>query len=154
MNYVKNSIGWCDLTTNPIRGLCPMPCSYCYAKRYYHRFHLDPTIRLDTKELFAPVRRKKPARIFVGSTIEMYHPDVPYEYVSNIIAASWDAPQHTFITLTKRPHDLKSIEFPEWWWVGITLNNFDDWLRLFYLREQSVPKAVLSPRTLDQTYRR
>ncbi len=144
MNYVKNTIGWADLTCNPIKGLCPMPCSYCYAKRYYHRFHLDPTIRLDMKELFAPVHRKKPARIFVGSTIDMYHPIIPRDWIHNIIAASWDAPQHTFLTLTKWPENLKSIEFPEWWWVGTTVNYFQDWIRLYQLRKAEASLKFIS----------
>lgn len=152
MNYVKNTIGWAHWTSNAIKGLCPMSCPYCYAKAAYHRFGWDPTIRLDTKELHAPAlpRFKKPARIFVGSTIEMYHSSVPYEYVSNIIAASWDAPQHTFLTLTKLPGNLESIEFPEWWWVGTTINNFQDWIRLHLLiRSEASLKFISFEPLLD-----
>jgi len=119
MNRTK--IEWTDYTWNPIKGLCPMNCSYCYAKKIYRRFNLNPKIRLDIPELSAPIKVKKPSRIFVGSTIEMYHPQIPHEWVGAIIASSWDASQHTYITLTKRPWNLESIEFPEWWWIGITI---------------------------------
>lgn len=117
----KNSIGWCEYTSNPIKGLCPVGCPYCYARGFYRRLHWNPKIRLDRKELFAPSKEKKSLRIFIGSTIEMYHPEIPHEWVSEIIAKSYDTPWHTYLTLTKMPENLKGIEFPEWWWVGVSI---------------------------------
>ena len=61
----RTKIEWCDVTYNPVKGLCPMGCSYCYARKFYKRFRWDPTIRLDEKELEAPLRFKRPAKIFV-----------------------------------------------------------------------------------------
>lgn len=135
MNYVKNTIGWADFTSNAIKGLCPMTCSYCYAKAAYHRFGWDPTIRFDKKETYAPAKHKKPARIFVGSTIEMYHPLIPIDWVYKIIYSSLNAPRHIFITLTKRPEDLSLFTFPDSWWIGVTINNFIDWIRLHLLKQ-------------------
>ena len=43
MNLTK--IEWCDYTINPVKGLCPMACSYCYARRMYKRFKWNPEIR-------------------------------------------------------------------------------------------------------------
>ena len=118
----KTKIEWADYTWNPIKGLCPLGCEYCYARKLYKRFNLDPTIRLDKKELFAPLKLKKPSRIFVGSTIEVYFKQqIPYKWISSIIALSYDTPQHTYLTLTKLPLTLEGIEFPEWWWVGVTI---------------------------------
>ena len=45
----KTKIEWCDYTLNPVKGLCPVGCSYCYARRLYRRFGWNPKIRLDTR---------------------------------------------------------------------------------------------------------
>jgi len=121
----KTRIEWTDYTWNPIKGICPVGCEYCYAVRFYRRFKFNPEIRLDRGELEAPLKVKKPSKIFVGSTIEMYHPAIPSEWVSYIIAISYSASWHTYITLTKYPQNLKSVEFPEWWWIGVTVDNPD-----------------------------
>lgn len=121
IEWLRNPDGSKGYTSNPIKGLCPVACPYCYARSFYHRFKWNPEIRLDEKELLAPFKVKKPNRIFIGSTIEMYHPNIPLEWISNIIAKSYDAPWHTYFTLTKMPENLSSIEFPEWWWVGTTI---------------------------------
>lgn len=119
----KTSIDWCNYSWNVIRGLCPMSCGYCYARRIYKRFKLDPKISFNEKELYAPFKLRKPSRIFVGSTIEMYHPDIPREWISRIIDITYEASHHTYITLTKIPYALKGIEFPEWWWIGTSIVN-------------------------------
>jgi len=119
----KTSVDWCNYSWNVIRGLCPMSCGYCYARRIYQRFKLDSKISFNEKELCAPFKLKKPSRIFVGSTMEMYHPEIPCEWISRIIDITYEASQHTYITLTKIPSALKGIEFPEWWWIGTSIVN-------------------------------
>jgi len=121
----KTKIEWCDYTWNPIKGYCPNNCSYCYAHRMYERFGWDKTIRLDEKELCAMVHITKPSRIFVGSTIDMYHPDINTEWVQRILACSCQSPQHTFITLTKYPEIMGRYTFPNNWWIGTTIDG--DW---------------------------
>jgi len=77
---------------------------------------------LDEKELEAPLKLKKPSRIFVGSMIDMYHPDIKPAWMQKIVSVSTYAEQHTYITLTKFPDNLDYI-FPPHWWVGITLTS-------------------------------
>ena len=48
----KTKIPWCDYTANPVKGLCPMACSYCYARRLYKRFGWDETVRIDEDEIY------------------------------------------------------------------------------------------------------
>ena len=43
----KTKIEWTDYTINPVKGLCPMACSYCYARAMYKRFRWNPEIRYD-----------------------------------------------------------------------------------------------------------
>lgn len=56
--------------SNPIKGYCPIGCSYCYARKLYDRFGWDKTIRFDVEELLAIEKHKRPAGIFLNSTFE------------------------------------------------------------------------------------
>ena len=117
-------IGWCDFTWNPIRGLCPEACEYCYARRIYARFHYDPEIRLDEKELMAPYKLKTPARIFCGSTIEMFHQDIHGDWLKQIVKVIKDNPQHIFQFLYHfSPH--RGL-FPSNCWLGLTVTSYLD----------------------------
>ncbi len=119
----KTNIEWEDYTSNPIKGYCPNNCTYCYAHRLYNRYHWDKTIRLELKpEVKDWQKLKEPSRIFVGSTFEMFYPGICEDWIRCIIGASTLYPQHTFITLTKFPENLKQYNFPENWWVGMTVD--------------------------------
>ena len=124
MNGPNNPIGWCDYTWNPVKGLCPVACEYCYARRIYARFHYDPEIRLDEKELMAPYKLKQPARIFCGSTIEMFHQDIHGDWLKQIIQVITDNPQHVFQFLYHfSPH--RGL-FPTNCWLGLTVTSYID----------------------------
>jgi protein gp37 len=119
-----NGIGWCTETWNPVRGLCPESCDFCYARRIYARFHYDPTIRLDEKELMAPYKLKKPARIFCGSTIDMFHQDIHGDWLRRIAKVIKDNPQHVFQFLYHySPH--RGV-FPYNCWLGLTVTSYID----------------------------
>jgi protein gp37 len=113
----KSKIEWCDYTINPIKGLCPVACDYCYARRMYKRFKWNPVIRFDDQELFA--LPKKPARIFVGSTMELFGPWVKPNWWDFVIQTVALYPQHTFIFLTKQPRQLPR-QWPGNCWVGVS----------------------------------
>ena len=127
----KTKIEWCDYTSNPIKGYCPNNCSYCYAHRLYNRYHWDKTIRLELEpEIKDWKKLKEPSRIFIGSTIDMYHPAINPLWIRNIIGMSKLYPHHTFITLTKYPEYLGWYNFPENWWIGITVDGSNTEYRL------------------------
>lgn len=120
----KTAIEWCDYTVNPVRGLCPVACSYCYARRMYQRFHWDETIRFDNRAFVGLDKVKSPSRIFVGSTMELFGPWVTDEMMSYILRQARNFPQHTFIFLSKRPWELpKYNPWPENCWVGMSATN-------------------------------
>lgn len=119
---IKSKIEWTDYSINIIKGYCPNTCSYCYSHRMYNRFKWDKTIRYDVNELKKLKSIKEPSRIFVGSMIDMYHPDIPSRWVREIIKITRNYPGHTFITLTKYPNKLSTYSFPENWWVGVTVD--------------------------------
>jgi len=124
MNGPHNSIGWCDFTWNPVKGLCPEACEYCYSRRIYARFHYDPEIRLDEKELLAPYKLKRPSRIFCGSTIEMFHQDIHGDWLRQIVKVIKENPHHVFQFLYHfSPH--RGV-FPYNCWLGLTVTSYID----------------------------
>ncbi len=134
VNNVKNSIGWCDYTINPIKGLCPMDCKdnqgkpYCYARRIYKRFKLDETIRFDVVGYYAAdwgiKKLKTPSKIFVGSTMELFGDWVEPRWLDVVFQVTRRYPQHTFIFLTKQPQNLiKFSPYPENCWIGVSATN-------------------------------
>lgn len=118
----KTRIEWCDLSINPVKGLCPVACNYCYARKMYKRFHWDETIRFDDQVLFG--LPKEPRRIFVGSTMELFGKWVKYSWMEFIFQTCNLYPQHTFIFLTKQPQNLiQWSPFPKNCWIGCSATN-------------------------------
>jgi len=121
----KTKIEWCDYTINPVKGLCPMACPYCYARAMYKRFQWNPEIRWDYdsyyKDNFGIDTIKEPSRIFVGSTMELFGEWVTERMVDTLFQITRRFPQHTFIFLTKQPQNLSEWSpFPENCWVGVS----------------------------------
>ncbi len=115
----KTRIEWCDYTINPVKGKCPVACSYCYARRLYDRFKWDTTIRYDDMVWQIGPHIAKGSRVFVGSTMELFGPWVRDEWLETIFAYCRACPSVTFIFLTKQPSRLaKWAPFPDNCWVG------------------------------------
>ena len=142
----KTKIEWCDYTWNPVKGYCPNNCSYCYAHRMYDRFGWDKTIRLDEKELMAPAKVKEPSRIFAGSMIDLYHPEISPSYVEELIYHTSELQRHTFITLTKFPERMAQHPFIDNWWLGTTIehNGLEDRMIDFCLHTSVEQKIFIS----------
>ena len=121
-------ISWTDYTWNPIKGLCPVGCWYCYARAMYKRFGWDDTLHGDENEVIAPLKLKKPSRIFVCSMMELFHPKIEKHWRDTIFEAIRICPQHTFQILTKLPQNIDR-KMPDNVWLGtsITGENGDDW---------------------------
>lgn len=127
----KSSIGWCSITCNPIKGLCPNNCrlpdgrAYCYysgERGFARRFKQDPQLRLDLSAFdHLP---KAPKRIFLCSTNDYWGEWIPSEWRKSIRQRTQEYPQHTFQLLTKQYKTLpKYSPYPNNWWVGATANN-------------------------------
>lgn len=140
-------IEWTDATWSPVTGCDPISegCQNCYAKRMAKRlagrcgYPADDPFRvtLHPERLNEPLKWKTPRRVFVCSMSDLFHEDVPFEYIHVI----WDiikaCPQHTFLILTKRPQRMAevvnriySLERLGWskgfWdhiWLGVTAEN-------------------------------
>ncbi len=97
-----------------------MACPYCYARRMYDRFKWDKRLRYDPAAWLGLGNLKKPSRIFVGSTMELFHPRLNPKWLKPIMEVPQEFPQHPFIFLTTRPWELpKRNPWPENVWVGV-----------------------------------
>lgn len=112
----QSGIEWTDWSLNPVKGKCPVACTYCYAREMYDRFRWNPQVRF-CPSVFNELP-KKPVRVFVGSTIELFLFDDWMEFILN---RCQDFPQHTFLFLTKKPEKLEQWSpFPPNCQVGVT----------------------------------
>jgi protein gp37 len=69
-------------------------------------WHFNGTVRCHDDMLDAPLRWKKPKRIFVNSMSDLFHKAVPFEFIDRVFAVMALCPQHTFQVLTKRPERM------------------------------------------------
>ncbi len=112
----NSKIGWTDATWNPVRGCSKVSagCRHCYAETFAERWRGIPghpfeqgfDVRLVPEKLEEPLKWKKPKRIFVNSMSDLFHKDVPDEYIARVmnVVRMCDARDygHTFQVLTKR----------------------------------------------------
>ena len=124
IEWVKNPDGTQGYTINPVKGLCPMACSYCYARAMYKRFKWNPEVSWYPPAWDLVDTLKKPSRIFVGSTFELFHDSLPYNWMEYNLLTAKKYPQHTLIFLTKQPQNLLAWSpFPPNCYVGVTATN-------------------------------
>jgi protein gp37 len=119
---VKSKIGWTDRTWNPVSGCSKISpaCDNCYAERMSKRmagrfgYPKDKPfeVALHHDKLPQPLRWRKPSRIFVVSMGDLFHEDVPDEYVDDMFWVMALSKRHTFQILTKRPRRMK--RWMEW----------------------------------------
>lgn len=116
----RTGIEWTDATWNPVTGCSKVSagCKHCYAERdwarlsankqtrYFGRAFTD--VRCHADVLDQPLRWRRPRRIFVNSMSDLFHPDVPDEFVDEVFAVMALAKQHVFQVLTKRPERMRA----------------------------------------------
>jgi len=107
-----SSIEWTDSTWNPVRGCTKISpgCKHCYAERFAerfrgvsgHPFEQGFDIRLIPDKLRAPLDWRTPKKIFVNSMSDLFHEDVPVEYIARVGRVMKQADWHVYQILTKR----------------------------------------------------
>lgn len=110
-------IDWSDKVWNPVSGCTPVSagCKNCYAKRMAKRlkgmgtpgYENEFEVTLHLERLNEPLKWKKPRRVFVCSMGDLFHKDVPFEFIEKVFSIIYDSPHHTFMILTKRPERMK-----------------------------------------------
>jgi protein gp37 len=138
----KSSIEWTDATWNPITGCTKVSpgCDHCYAERIVERFKgkgAFENVTLNEERLDAPLRWRKPRRVFVNSMSDLFHDSVPDEYIAKVFAVMALSPRHTFQVLTKRHARMRSLLGAHGFWAQVGLAALD-------LREIWLPAAGVS----------
>lgn len=106
-----SKIEWAEHTWNPVSGCTKISsgCKNCYAETIANRFWKDrkfTDVQTHSHKLMEPVKRKKPTTYFVNSMSDLFHEDVPFEFIDQVFAVMASTPQHTYQVLTKRPERM------------------------------------------------
>jgi protein gp37 len=120
----KSKIEWTDATWNPVTGCTPISpgCANCYAKRMSKRlagrggYPADDPFRvtLHSDKLTEPLKWRKPRKVFVCSMGDLFHEDVPDEWIDKVISAAILCRHHIFLLLTKRPSRMAEYFSSNW----------------------------------------
>lgn len=115
----RTTIEWTDASWNPITGCTEVSagCDRCYAKTFAERWRDTPghyfengfDVTLRPAKLELPLRWTRPRRIFVNSMSDLFHDQVPDEYIAKVWAVMASAPRHTFQVLTKRHARMRAL---------------------------------------------
>lgn len=156
----QSSIEWTEMTWNPVTGCDKISagCKFCYAEvmakrlkamgveKYQNEFKL--TIHED--ELATPYTWKKSKVVFVNSMSDLFHKDVPIEFIQKVFRVMKDNPQHVFQVLTKRADVLLYYDKEGWldWshniWMGVSVENEKAMKRIDLLRQSNARTKFLS----------
>lgn len=103
----KSKIEWTEKTWNPVSGCSHVSegCRNCYAERIFPRIYgrKFTDVALHYERLKQPLAWKKPCMIFVNSMSDLFHEDVPDEFIDQVFGVMTISPWHTYQVLTKRP---------------------------------------------------
>jgi protein gp37 len=146
----RSAIEWTEATWNPTSGCTKVSpgCDRCYAERITQRFPktfpngFALTLRPDALDI--PLRWKRPRTVFVNSMSDLFHKDVPDEYLHLVYDVMRRTPDHTYQILTKRAERLarvaQRLPWPDNVWIGVSVESPAYTWRMDYLRR--VPAAV------------
>lgn len=119
----KTSIAWTERTWNPVTGCTKYSagCAHCYAetmaKRFPKAFPNGFNVTLLPERLDEPKHIKKPSMFFVCSMSDLFHKDVPYDFIDQVMQTIEECPQHTFQMLTKRDQEGHRVVETVVWYV-------------------------------------
>ena len=156
MTYSK--IEWTESTWNPVTGCNKISpgCKNCYAERMSRRLQAMGQknyadgfkLTLQPHMLALPLRWKKPQTIFVNSMSDLFHKNVPLEYIQQVFGVMNQAHWHRFQVLTKRADRLAQVSSQLNWtsniWMGVSVESQKYTDRIDHLRETGAKTKFLS----------
>lgn len=133
----SSSIEWTELTWNPVTGCNKISpgCKFCYAEVMSRRLKamgIDKykdgfNIRIHPNELNTPFTWKKSKIVFVNSMSDLFHPEIPVEFIKAVFSVMNNTPQHIYQVLTKRADRLLELSDQLNWteniWMGVSVEN-------------------------------
>jgi len=154
----NSKIEWTECTWNPVTGCTKISpgCQNCYAERMARRLQAmgQPNYRngfrltLHPHMLDLPLCWRQPRSIFVNSMSDLFHKDVPLDFIQQVFDVICRAPQHRFQILTKRSERLQELSpklaWPDNVWMGVTVENQDYTYRIDDLRQTGAAVKFIS----------
>jgi protein gp37 len=154
----NSPIEWTEATWNPVTGCDKVSpgCAHCYAERMAGRLqamgqrnYVDGfAVRTHEHMLDHPLRWKKPLRIFVNSMSDLFHADIPVEFIERVFGVMNKANWHQYQVLTKRSERLRELsERMDWQphiWMGVSVENQRHAFRIHDLRMTGATVKFLS----------
>lgn len=153
-----SAIEWTEATWNPVRGCTKISpgCKHCYAETFSERFRGVPghpyeqgfDLRLVPHALDIPRKWKRGRHIFVNSMSDLFHKDIPDEYISRVFRVMQETPRHSYQLLTKRADRMASLTprlgVPDNVWCGVSVENDRYMSRIEHLRSVPAQTRFLS----------
>jgi protein gp37 len=154
----KSNIEWTEATWNPVTGCTKISpgCKHCYAERMSFRLQAMGQrnyangfeLTLHERMLEKPLSWKKPQLIFVNSMSDLFHDEVPVDFILKVFDVMQRASWHQFQVLTKRSQRLlelnSQIDWPDNVWMGVSVESQDYTFRIDHLRETDAVTKFLS----------
>jgi len=158
----KSSIEWTNSTWNPVTGCTKISpgCDNCYAERFAERFRNVPDhpfesgfdLTLRPERLKQPIQWKQRRMIFVNSMSDLFHKNVPLEFVDRVFKTMETANHHTFQLLTKRSSRFRdyinrryqTTSAPRHIWLGVSVEDAQRKSRINHLRSAAATVRFLS----------
>ena len=156
------AIEWTDSTWNPVTGCTKVSrgCDNCYAERFAerfrgvsgHPFEMGFDLQLRDERLSQPLRWRRPRRIFVNSMSDLFHKDVPWDFVDRVFDVMERADWHIFQVLTKRSSLMRDYLrgryggtlVPAHIWCGVSVEDRAALVRVRHLQDSPVAIRFLS----------
>jgi len=154
----ESSIEWTELTWNPVTGCNKISpgCKFCYAEVMSKRlkamgiekYSEGFKIRLHFDALTIPFTWKKSKVVFVNSMSDLFHPDVPVDFIKAVFSVMNQTPHHTYQVLTKRSERLLELSNELVWtnniWMGVSVESEKYTYRIKDLSETAAKIKFLS----------
>ena len=151
-------IEWTERVWNPSVGCDKVSagCKYCYAEIFSKRLQAIGMkdyadgfkFKILPHRLEEPLRIKRPTKFFVNSMSDLFHEEMPFEYLDKIIDIIKRTPQHIYQILTKREKRMlgyfSTRKVPENVWLGVSVENGDYKARIDYLRKVNAAVRFIS----------
>ena len=154
----QSSIEWTEMTWNPTTGCNKVSagCKYCYAEVMTRRLEAMGiekykdgfNVRTHEDALDIPYSWKGSKVVFVNSMSDLFHPEVPLEFIQKVFEVMNNTPQHTYQVLTKRAERLYEVHDKFNWtnniWMGVSVEDSRVIGRIDFLRETNAKTKFLS----------
>ena len=154
----QSSIEWTEMTWNPTTGCTKISagCKFCYAETMSRRLvamgvekYKDGfKVRVHPESLNEPYKWKKSRVVFVNSMSDLFHPEIPLEYIKQVFEVMNDNSQHVFQVLTKRVDRLLELHKELIWskniWMGVSVEDERVSWRIDQLRQTDAKVKFLS----------